>query len=61
MNYLVTPAESLHYGSLVLDLIDKGVLKVNVYKEYKFLAEGVRAAHTDLVSGETTGKLVIKD
>jgi NADPH:quinone reductase len=33
---------------------------VNVYKEYEFSAEGVRAAHTDLVSGKTTGKLVIK-
>ncbi|EPQ60226.1 NAD P-binding protein [Gloeophyllum trabeum ATCC 11539] len=59
-NYVVTPEEQEHYGNELWDLISKGVLKINVFKEYEFSAEGVKQAQTDLVSGKTTGKLVIK-
>jgi NADPH:quinone reductase len=60
MNYVVTPEERFYYGTRVFDLIEKGTIKIKVFKVYPFTAEGVGQAHTDLVSGKTTGKLVIK-
>ena len=60
MNYVVTPAERNHYGSLLFDLISKGTLKINIHKEYEFSTEGVRQAQADLTGGKTVGKLVLK-
>jgi NADPH2:quinone reductase len=60
MNYLTTPEERFYYGTKVFDLIEKGTLKIKVSKAYPFTAEGVGQAHTDLTSGKTSGKLVIK-
>ncbi|KAG9222271.1 hypothetical protein CCMSSC00406_0006568 [Pleurotus cornucopiae] len=58
-NYTFTPAEALHYGNKVFDLISRGVLKVHVFKEYPFTAQGVQQAQKDLTGGVSTGKLVI--
>ncbi|KZT27673.1 NAD(P)-binding protein [Neolentinus lepideus HHB14362 ss-1] len=60
VNYTTTPAEALYYGNELFDLIAKGVLKINVYKEYPFTAAGVQEAQQDLTGGKSTGKLVIK-
>ncbi|KZT27672.1 NAD(P)-binding protein [Neolentinus lepideus HHB14362 ss-1] len=59
-NYLITPEEQEHYGNELWDFVAKGILKINVFKEYEFSADGVKQAQTDLVSGKTTGKLVVK-
>lgn len=59
-NYLVTEDEIFHYGRMVFDLIEKDVLKTNIFKEYPFTAEGVKQAQMDLTGGKTTGKLLIK-
>ena len=59
-NYLVTLEERNGYSTELWGLVSSGALKINVYSEYPFTAEGVRQAHTDLTSGTTTGKLVIK-
>ncbi|KAF9257094.1 NAD(P)-binding protein [Marasmius fiardii PR-910] len=59
-NYTVTPDEVHYYGHKIFELIGNGVLKINVFKEYPFTAEGVQQAQRDLVEGKTTGKLVVK-
>jgi len=57
---LVTPDENEHYGQYTLGLFASGAVKVNIWKEYPFTAEGVKEAQTDLVKGKSTGKLIIK-
>ena len=59
-NYTVTLEEREYYGAQLFDLISKGDLKVNIFGDYPFTAEGVRQAQLDLTGGKTTGKLVIK-
>lgn len=59
MNYLVTPAERLHYSNLVFKLISDGTLKVKIWKQYPFTAEGVVDSQKDLTGGKTSGKLII--
>ncbi|KAL0565498.1 NADPH:quinone reductase [Marasmius crinis-equi] len=59
-HYTVTPDEVHYYGNKSFELIGNGVLKINIYKEYPFTAEGVQQAQKDLVGGKTTGKLVVK-
>lgn len=59
-NYAYTPEEALDYSETLYKLIEKGVMKVKIFKEYPFTAEGVKAAHTDLASGRTVGKLIIR-
>ena len=59
-NYLATPEEGTYYSKLFFDVVSKGVVKINVFHEYPFTAEGVRQAQTDLPRGKSTGKLVIK-
>lgn len=59
-NYAYTPSEILHYGTQIFDLISNGTLKIKIFKEYPFTAEGVKQAQQDLTEGKTTGKLVIK-
>jgi len=59
-NYTVTPDEVHYYGNKVFELIGNGILKINIFKEYPFTAEGVQQAQKDLVGGKTTGKLVVK-
>ncbi|KAF4577251.1 hypothetical protein EYR36_005238 [Pleurotus pulmonarius] len=58
-NYTYTPAEAFHYGNKIFDLISKGVLKLHIYKEYPFTAQGAQQAQMDLTSGVSTGKLVL--
>jgi len=60
--YIYTADEWNSYNEIFWDLVAKGIVKVNLYKEdgYEFTTEGVKAAQEDLVSGKTTGKLVIK-
>jgi NADPH2:quinone reductase len=41
-------------------LIEKGTVKVQVYDEYEFSAEGIRKSQEDITSRKTTGKLLIK-
>jgi len=60
INYVVSPEEVEHYGQYTLGLIASGAIKVNIWKEYPFAAEGVKEAQTDLVKGKSTGKLLIK-
>ncbi|KAI5824571.1 NAD(P)-binding protein [Schizophyllum commune Tattone D] len=59
-NYVFTPEEKLYYTNKVWDYVQKGVLKINIFKEYPFSSEGVREAQTELTTGKTTGKLLIK-
>lgn len=61
-NYVYTPEEAAHYGKVLFDLIEKNELKIQIYKEYPFTAEGVKEAQSDLTArgGKTTGKLLIK-
>ena len=58
--YVATVEEAAHYGKELLKLIESGELKITIFKEYPFTAEGVRQAQHDLVGGKTTGKLLIK-
>lgn len=60
MNYMVTPEEGTHYSKLFFDVVGKGVLKINIFHEYPFSAEGVQQAQTALLRGKSTGKLIIK-
>ena len=60
MNYMVTPKEGTHYSKLFFDLVSKGTVKINIFDEYPFTAEGVQQAQTDLPRGKSTGKLIIK-
>ncbi|KIK62956.1 hypothetical protein GYMLUDRAFT_41242 [Collybiopsis luxurians FD-317 M1] len=59
-NYVTNAEEAYYYGHKAFGLISNGILKINIFKEYDFTTEGVRQAHKDLVSGKTTGKLIIK-
>ncbi|EMD31877.1 hypothetical protein CERSUDRAFT_88457 [Gelatoporia subvermispora B] len=59
-NYVYTPEESRKYGSELYSLIEQGILRINIFKEYPFTAEGVQQAQKDLVGGKTTGKLIVK-
>jgi NADPH:quinone reductase len=60
VNYTVTPEEGTHYSKLFIDALRSRVIKINIFHEYPFTAEGVRQAQTDLPSGKSTGKLIIK-
>ena len=60
MNYVVTPQEGTHYSNLLFDVVSKGIVKINIFKEYPFTAKGVQQAHTDLTDRKSTGKLIIK-
>ena len=61
-NYVYTPEEAAHYGRVLFELIEQKVLRIQIYDEYPFTAEGVQRAQTDLTvaGGKTTGKLLIK-
>ncbi|PPR06600.1 hypothetical protein CVT24_001785 [Panaeolus cyanescens] len=61
-NYVATPEEASYYGNQLFDLVEKGELKIKIFKEYKFTAEDVKQAQRDLTEagGKTTGKLIIK-
>ena len=60
LNYLVTLEERNSYSAELWGLVSSGALRINIHTEYPFTAEGVRQAHTDLTTGTTTGKLLIK-
>ena len=59
-NYMITPEEGTHYSKLFLDVVGKGIVKINIFHEYPFSAEGVQQAQTDLPRGKSTGKLIVK-
>lgn len=59
-SYLVTQEEVQKYTSELWDLIGAGKVKVNIFKEYPFTEEGVRATHDDIVGRNTVGKLLLK-
>lgn len=59
-NYVYTAEEAYYYGQKVFELIGNGSLRINIFKEYPFTAEGVKQAQSDLAEGKTTGKLIIK-
>lgn len=59
-NYVYTPEESAYYSHKLFELVAKGALKIAVFEEYPFTAEGVQKAQRDLTGGKTTGKLVVK-
>ncbi len=59
-NYVYTAEEAYHYGQEVFKLVSDGTLKINIFKEYPFTAEGVQQAQRDLTGGKTVGKLLIK-
>jgi NADPH2:quinone reductase len=58
--YLVEPDEVWTYGSKLFKLVAGGELNIKVHDEYPFSAQGVQAAQTDLASGKTTGKLLVR-
>jgi NADPH2:quinone reductase len=60
VNYVFTPEEAAHYGKALFDLVEKNELKIQIYKEYPFTADGVQSAQRDLTGGKTMGKLLIK-
>ncbi|KAF9446130.1 NAD(P)-binding protein [Macrolepiota fuliginosa MF-IS2] len=59
-NYVYTPEEAYHFGQALFKLVEDGSLKINIYKEYPFTAEGVQQAQRDLTGGKTVGKLLIR-
>jgi len=59
-NYIFTPEEAAYYGKAVFGLVEKNELKIQIFKNYPFTAEGVQNAQRDLTSGKTNGKLLIK-
>lgn len=59
-NYQVTLEERNSYSAELWGLVSSGTLRINIHAEYPFTAEGVRQAHTDLTTGKTIGKLLIK-
>jgi NADPH2:quinone reductase len=58
--YIATPEEGRVYSTEFFDLIAKGLVKINIHKEYPFTADGVRNAQIDIAGGKTTGKLIVK-
>ncbi|KAJ3829215.1 hypothetical protein F5880DRAFT_1502544 [Lentinula raphanica] len=59
-HYIATPDEAYFYREKLFELISKGVLKINIFKEYPFTQEGAQQAQKDLTGGKTIGKLLIK-
>ncbi|EIN04575.1 NAD(P)-binding protein [Punctularia strigosozonata HHB-11173 SS5] len=59
-NYVVTPEELTFYCSSLFASVADGSIKINIFKEYPFTADGVRQTQIDLTGGKTTGKLLIK-
>jgi len=59
-NYIYTDTEALHYGKVLFDAIENQGLKINIFKEYPFTADGVKQAQSDLTERKSTGKLLIK-
>jgi NADPH2:quinone reductase len=59
-NYTYTAEEARGYGKKIFELISNGTIKIKIFKEYPFSAEGVQEAQRDLTGGKTTGKLVVK-
>lgn len=59
-NYMVTAAEVTQYSYKLYEAIASGVLKMHVFGEYPFSAEGVGEAQVAQASGKTIGKLIIK-
>ncbi|KDR85579.1 hypothetical protein GALMADRAFT_53695 [Galerina marginata CBS 339.88] len=61
-NYVYTPEEAAYYGKVLFELVGKQELKIQIFKEYPFTAEGAKQAQSDLTErgGKTVGKLLIK-
>lgn len=59
-NYIDWAKDGRAYAKELFDLISKGSVKLNIYKEYPFTADGVKNAQIDITSGKTTGKLIVK-
>lgn len=59
-NYVATQEEFDTYTRELFDLIEKGIVRIAVHKEYPFSVEGIRQAQEDLTSRKTTGKLIVK-
>jgi NADPH2:quinone reductase len=58
--YLNDPQELTLFGAQLFDSVARGTLKVHIHKEYSFTAHDARNAHTDLSSGVTSGKIILK-
>jgi len=48
------------YAREAYRLVSSGDVKINIFKEYTFTAEGVRQAQLDLVEGKSAGKIIVK-
>lgn len=59
-NYLYTAEEINHYYPELWEAIESKALKIHVFKEYPFTAEGLVQADNDITGGKTTGKLLVK-
>ena len=57
-NYVHTPEELYHYSEEYMGLLTDG-LKVPIYKEYPFSAEGVAQSQIDITGRGTIGKLLV--
>jgi len=55
-----TIEERDRYAREVYRLVSTGEVKIHIYNEHPFTAEGVRQAQLDLVCGRSTGKVLIK-
>ena len=61
LDSLIDSAEEFEfYADKVFKAVSDGTLKTTVHKIYNFTAEDVAQAETDIASGGTTGKLIIK-
>ena len=60
MNYITTPSEFSSYVETFYSLVSSGAVKVKIFKEYPFTAEGVKQSQIDITGHSTIGKLLIK-
>ncbi|KAI0050622.1 NAD-P-binding protein [Auriscalpium vulgare] len=60
VNWVTNVEERDRYSAELFKLVASGELKINIFQDYPFTAEGVRQAQSDLTTGKTTGKLLIK-
>lgn len=58
--YMTTAEESAYYEKELWKLIESGTVKIKIFKEYPFTADGVRASQTDITGRGTSGKLLLK-
>jgi NADPH2:quinone reductase len=59
-NWMETVEERDAYAREAYRLVSNGDVKIHIFKEYPFTADGVRQAQLDLVRGKSAGKVIIR-